>query len=243
MAEIINIHERRPKAVEAYLLRQWIRECRDGMTKCEANWMEQRATFAWFSKEPGSDSGSLCWFWIDSPKEPCTRTFRFSMIGGGQIRTIEKWDWQRAPFDISEMPGGIWKDENTVLGPVDRYPRLEGTAHTAHGPTRFVGTFDGYISGCSATAAIFGQEVPQEIADRVAATFAAIGRQAEVFHALLDGAAGCALCGRPLLDEVSKLVAVDSDCAREYGIPHSMQAASNRQEIRRAVLGEFEAKH
>jgi len=141
------------------------------------------------------------------------------------------------------MPGGIWKDENTVLGPVDRYPRLEGTAHTAHGPTRFVGTFDGYISGCSATAAIFGQEVPQEIADRVAATFAAIGRQAEVFHALLDGAAGCALCGRPLLDEVSKLVAVDSDCAREYGIPHSMQAASNRQEIRRAVLGEFEAKH
>lgn len=57
MVEIINIHERRPKAVEEYLLRQWLRECRDGMRECEANW--QGETFAWFNREPGSDNSSL----------------------------------------------------------------------------------------------------------------------------------------------------------------------------------------
>jgi hypothetical protein len=243
MAEIINIHERRGTTVEADMPRQWIRQCREGMLECEANWMEQGKTFAWFNQTPGSDNGSLCWFWIDAPKEPCTRTFRFSMVGGGQIRTIEKWDWQQAPFDISEMPGGIWKDEDTVLVPVERYPRLEGTAHTAHGPMRFVETFDGYILGCSATAAIFGKEVPQEIADRVATTFAAIGRQQEVFCALLDGTIGCALCGLPLRDELSKQVAVDPDCAHKHGIPHSMQAASRRLDLRRTLLGEAESKN
>jgi hypothetical protein len=243
MAEIINIHERRGTTVEGDIFRQWAHQCREGMADCEAKWGEQGKTFAWFNQEPGSDSGSLCWFWIDAPKKPCTRTFRFSMIEGGLSRTIEKWDWHHSPFDISEMPSGTWKDDNTVLGPVDRYPRLEVMVPTGRGPKRFVGTFDGYISGCCATAVIFGKEVPQEIADRVAGTFAAIGRQQEVFCALLDGTVGCALCGLPLRDELSKQVAVDPDCAHKHGIPHSMQAASRRLELRRTLLGEAESKH
>ena len=86
----------------------------------------------------------------------------------------------------------------------------------------FVGAFDGYISGCSATATIFGKEVPQKIADRVARTFAAIGRQEDIFDALLDGATGC---------------------AQKHCFPHSVEAASKRLQIRRAVLGRAESDH
>ena len=55
MAEIINIHERRGTTVEADILRQWIRQCREGMAECEANWMEEGKTFAWFKVGGGAD--------------------------------------------------------------------------------------------------------------------------------------------------------------------------------------------
>ena len=85
---------------------------------------------------------------------------------------------------------------------------------------------------------MFDKRVPQRIADRVAATFAAIGPCEDVFYALLDGSQGCAICGRPLRDEVSKLIGVGPDCARQNNVPHSLAAASRRLEIRRRILGE-----
>lgn len=62
----------------------------------------------------------------------------------------------------------------------------------------------------------------------------------ENFYALLDGADRCAFCRHPLRDEVSKLVAVGPDCARQYGIPHTLEAASRRLALRKKLLAEME---
>jgi len=85
-------------------------------------------------------------------------------------------------------------------------------------------------------AVVFDQGTPQDIANRTAATLRAIDNKADNFHALLDGATGCAICGRPLRDEVSKLCAVGPDCAHHHGFPHSTAAANKRLELRRRLL-------
>ena len=78
------------------------------------------------------------------------------------------------------------------------------------------------------------------IADRVAATLHAIDHKPENFFALLDGATGCAFCQRPLTDEISKLIGVGPDCARQSNIPHNLAAANRRLELRRRLLGDAE---
>jgi hypothetical protein len=215
------------------------------MTKYEAQWNAKRKTFAWFSKEPDYLSGSLCWFWLDDPKAPCKRLFRFSLIGGGQVATVENWRWFRYLGGRKIWPANhyTWKDDDTYLSYEQPRHGLIVKAHTPAGLVRHHGFIDGYTAECSADAAVFDKHVPQEIADRIAATLAAIGRQEEVFYALLDGSEGCAFCHRPLRDEVSKLVGVGADCARQNRIPHSMAAASRRLELRRKILGEPELKH
>ena len=82
----------------------------------------------------------------------------------------------------------------------------------------------------------------QPIADRVAATLRAIGYDPENFYALLDNSEGCAICGRPLRDEISKLIGVGPSCAHSNDIPHSMEAASKRLERRRELLAGFEGR-
>jgi hypothetical protein len=78
----------------------------------------------------------------------------------------------------------------------------------------------------------------QDLAERVASTFRLIGPlNAENFFALLDGSEGCAICGRALRDEISKLIGVGPDCARQYRVPHSREAAERRLALRRKLLG------
>ncbi len=86
-------------------------------------------------------------------------------------------------------------------------------------------------------AVVFGPNTPQDIADRTAATLRAIDSNPDNFHALLDGSSGCAFCSRALKDEVSKLIGVGPDCAKQNGIPHTTTAANKRLELGASYLG------
>jgi hypothetical protein len=95
----------------------------------------------------------------------------------------------------------------------------------------------GLIAATPTHAVVFDQNTPQDIADRTAATLRAIDSNPDNFHALLDGSSGCAFCGRALKDEVSKLIGVGPDCAKQNGTPHTITAANKRLELRRKLLG------
>jgi hypothetical protein len=224
---------------------QW---CREDMAKLEAAWTAEGKTFAWFSKEPDWAEGNLSWFFLEDPTAPGKRIFRFSMIGGGQIKTTEAWDWFRSNYNRKDRPDWAkhetWRDDTTYLAHV--YPRdnerladlsIVVTPHTVDGVERYRGLVVSHFSDCSASAVVFPGNVPQEIADRAAATLRLTSRpDIEPFYALLDGSEGCAICGRALRDEVSKLVGVGPDCAKLNGIPHSLGAASKRLELRHKLL-------
>jgi len=74
------------------------------------------------------------------------------------------------------------------------------------------------------------------VADQAAKTLELTGDQ-DNFYALLDGSSRCAICRRTLRDPISKLVAVGPECATRYGIPHTMEAANRRLELRKKLLG------
>jgi hypothetical protein len=86
---------------------------------------------------------------------------------------------------------------------------------------------------------------PQELVDRVAHLIELTneleggkGKQltGPNIYALLDGATDCSMCGRALRDEVSKLCGVGLDCAKQYGIPHTLEVASQRLTLRKKLL-------
>jgi hypothetical protein len=114
----------------------------------------------------------------------------------------------------------------------------------------YPGTLEGIRTEMSACAVVLrgAEEGLQPIADRTAATFRALTACDEAhgddthpdrdrFFALLDSTRGCSICGRPLRDEVSKLVGVGPNCARLWNVPHSRAAASKRLELRTQLLG------
>src|SRR5262249_46123634 len=122
---------------------------------------------------------------------------------------------------------------------------LNVSAHADNGLIRYRGWIISASNEMKSCAVAF-RNTPQDIVDHVAATFRALGvgplgcgPDPERFYALLDGTEGCSFCGRALRDEVSKLVGVGPDCARQYGVPHSTAAASRRLELRRSLLGEM----
>jgi hypothetical protein len=93
----------------------------------------------------------------------------------------------------------------------------------------------------NAEAVVFNPGTPQIVADRCAKIFECTmwPLDGENFYALLDGSTRCAICRHPLRDEVSKLVAVGPDCAKLYGIPHTLEAATKRLELRKKLLAEM----
>ena len=119
--------------------------------------------------------------------------------------------------------------------------KLHVTAHCGDVIKRARGEFvlarDGGPCEINCYSVVFPPGTDQEIADRVAATFQAIGNSADHFFALLIGGRTCAICDRPLRDELSRLIGVGPDCARRYHIPHSKEAAEKRLALRRKLLG------
>jgi hypothetical protein len=202
-----------------------------GMAKCESKWHAAHVTWSWIDPYPAWVSASD---WSEyqgdgfprDPSKPCKRIIRFTLIGGGQIRVVERWT-DRPLFDGDTH---IWCELD---------PKLLVSAHADEGLRQYRGHLsDGAIAEMATSAVVFGPNTPQEIADRTAATLRAIDSKPENFHALLDGSSGCAFCGRLLKDEISKLIGVGPDCARQHGILHSTTAASKRLELRRQLLKE-----
>jgi hypothetical protein len=171
---------------------------------------------------------------FSDPVAPTKRLHRFSLIGGGQIVVVENWDW----LDFTTSEGKHYHHIHC-----DGDPKLRVTAHTDDGVKCLA---DGYIRHVSyemsSEAVTFKPGTPQDIVDRVGCTFAAMsddgtGPDLDRILALLDGSTGCAICGRPLRDEISKLIGVGPTCAKQYGVPHSMAAASKRLQLRKQILG------
>jgi hypothetical protein len=217
--------------------KRWARE---GRAKCEAKWKAEGKIFTWFRDEPdwAPECEAVTPYWEEKPplKEPGRIIRRFSLIGDGQVATTEDWRWYHEPREgRPKYDWQIWRDDETVLGCTYRH-ELIVKAHTPDGLLSCRGVIEGYSSDISVYAAVFGPRTPQDIVDRVARTLAAI-RSEDEYYALLDASEGCAMCGRPLRDEVSKLVGVGPTCAKEHRIPHSIEAANRRLELRRKILG------
>src|SRR5262249_25641121 len=131
--------------------------------------------------------------------------------------------------------------KSTILGREGVWCRnieLKVTAHIGDNITvTRGGKYQGPYYEMNAQAVVIpkGREA---IAKRTAATFRLINQRAENFFALMDGSNGCAICGRTLKDEISKLIGIGPECAHKYEIPHTIQAAKHRLILRRKLLGE-----
>jgi Family of unknown function (DUF6011) len=210
--------------------RMWRRSTLRHMQEKQGEWERKGLCFSWIDPEPtyctASDWSTLLTPDVEEafpdPKTPCIRIIRFSLLGGGQIRTIEHF----IKSDIPE-PGGVWCDQ------ID----LKVTAHvgadiiTVTGGEKYEGPY--FEMNAQAVVLAKGREA---IAERTAATFRLIDNTPENFFALMDGSTDCAICGRALQDEISKLIGVGPDCARQYWIPHNKEAAERRLALRRQLL-------
>jgi hypothetical protein len=114
-----------------------------------------------------------------------------------------------------------------------------GMLHRYHGMLAETDPYEMYASAVVLDA-------PQELVDRVAQLIELTnelegGKGEELtgpnFYALLAGRTRCSICGRALQDEVSKLCGVGLDCAEKYRIPHTLEAAFRRAELRKQLLG------
>jgi hypothetical protein len=157
-----------------------------------------------------------------------TRTFRMTLLGGGQITAREKF----------ERPEVIPEDEGVYC----RERNLRVTADAGNGLQRFNGIIEN--GGCEMCthAVLFLPGTPQSIADRVAATFRLLGAPGEPpdrdnFMALLDRSEQCCVCNRALRDHPSTLLGIGPDCAKQMGLPHGLQAANKILQRRRELLG------
>jgi hypothetical protein len=212
---------------------QWVQWCADHMREKENEWTGHRYHFAWIDREPTFCTVSNwhmlfannCELAFPNPAAPCKRILRFSLLGGGQIRTIEH-------FKANTLNWVELKFPPTWCQKID----LKVTAHSNGTITMAVGQkYRGYRGEMNAEAVVLTKG-NQDLAERTAATFRLINDEADNFFALLDGTGGCAICGRSLRDEISKLVGVGPECASHYRIPHNKEAAVQRLALREKLL-------
>jgi hypothetical protein len=188
------------------------------------SWIDPEPTWATVSDWSMLFQKETLEYVFPDPDEPCIRILRFSLLGGGQIRAMENFKRYH------------WKNETCVSS--NHLIKLKVTAHVGDSIVMATGEkYEGEYYEMNAQAVVlYGHR--QDITDRAAATFRLIDDVPDNFFALLDGAEGCAICGRALRDEISKLVGVGPECAAKYGVPHSRQAAEKRLELRKKLLGE-----
>jgi hypothetical protein len=217
---------------------------REWMAKQEREWRDAGFAVAWIDTRPkwipviywsvSRDAlfANVAQAPLIDPVTPCRRAWR--LIGGGQIKIIEHWVKTNDP----NFP--IWNPRTDIVV----------AAHTDDRLRIYRGAIDHILGEMQAAAVVLRgtSDDIQAAADRAAATLRALTEDEAAdhgvtpadhdrFYALLDGARGCSICGRPLRDEVSKLVGVGPDCAHQWRIPHSRAAASKRLQLRSQILG------
>jgi hypothetical protein len=224
MTDVFHFAEEELDEAEAL----WIESALKSKAKAEAEWRRQGKVFAIVHAEPTYVSAANWDFYaeIPDPEAPCDRVIRFDLIGGGQIKSIEHFE----PWPNGGFSNVICYDH-----------RLRVTAHCGDSIKRARGEFVcSNLLGPAETncySVVFEPGTDQQIADRVAETFQAIGDSSGNFFALLLGGLHCAICKRPLRDEISRLIGVGPDCARQFHIPHCHEAAEKRLALRRKLLG------
>jgi hypothetical protein len=171
------------------------------------------------------------------PVTPCRLGWRFSLIGSGQIKIVEHW--VKTSEELPVYP--VWNLRTDVVVAAHADDRLRVYRGA-------IGAIRTEIRAAAVVLRGVGDDI-QAVAGRAAATLRALTEDESTnctppdcdrFYALLDGARGCSICGRRLRDEVSKLVGVGPDCARQWQIPHSRAAAPRRLELRAQILGDAE---
>jgi Family of unknown function (DUF6011) len=198
----------------------------DEILKEESKWRQLNQTFAWVDEKP-TWAPTTEWETIAElakPTKPCARQFRLALIGGGQIKVTEEYYFIR------------YEGLDPWLSCFDRR-NLCVQAETKDGLYTAHGVIDVAVSEMSADAVVFPGQVPQAIADRVAATFRLINSRDD-FMALLLTSDRCGCCGRPLKDEVSKLLNIGPNCAKRLRLPHDVSTANRVLARRRELLGD-----
>ena len=224
---------------------------RDDMAECETAWRAQGLTWSWIGGDKRDELVWLDgdWYFLEDPKRPCRRIVRLS-LRGGQLRVIDRYDKYHGAFD-AECKGADCYCVGHPTREVHRYTRLpSGSYAVAASSLRVTVEREGRLHRyggdkietrtreATRTAVVFQSGTPQEVADQAAKTLELTGMDhADNFYALLDGSNRCAICRRTLRDPISKLVAVGPECATKYGIPHTMEAANRRLELRKKLLG------
>jgi hypothetical protein len=223
--------------------REWIDSVLKHKAKMEAAWHRKGYVFSWIDPAPthmdAGDWNALCWCEGDQPpytvhhhfprpEVPTRRILRFSLLGGGQIRSIEVY---QAADD--ERNGGMRQLFPTWRTRWDLQVISQADARLISVGGHF---YDGPYYEVNMQAVVLHRH--QDIADRAAATLRLIDNKIDNLIALLDPTQGCACCGRPLRDPISKLLGIGPDCAAKYRIEHSRAAAERRQAKRRELLGD-----
>jgi hypothetical protein len=204
-----------------------------GILEQEDFWQQCRLTVAWIDERPvwvsAADWGMSI---LPNPPKPSVRQFRLSLLGGGQIRVQE----------VFERMGGF--DEATLRFPPELrticyQPQLRVTTDAGDGLHRYDGVLShGMVCEMATYAVLFRPGTPQSVADRTATTLRLINLDSNNFMALLDRSEHCCVCRRPLRDEVSKLLGIGPDCARQMGLPHNLTVANQILARRRELLGD-----
>jgi hypothetical protein len=224
-AEVLRRFGPDPVAEDRHGSGFWGSACR-GMLHQEGEWRRLGRVFSWIDEKPAWDSAADWQRILPDPEKPCTRRFRLSLIGGGQIKVGEDFEL----FDVgSEHPSLCICYE----------PKLQVQAFTMAGlRVRYGVLSHGAICEMQAYAAVFPRGTEQDIVDRTAATLRLIGAHPHNFFALLSRGERCACCNRPLNEEISKLLGVGPDCALAMKLPHTTSYASRILVRRHKLLGE-----
>lgn len=225
-------------------------------------WAFQGFTWKWIGAEDWH-FGWLGWMFLTPPPQACRRIVRLSLPNSGQLRVSEKFGTYHDVMNDGKCDGdkclchcpdfATWTEFRYEHYTESRrrsgsYPskyrfgieadllatsEIDGAIHRWRG--MLLSTDKCEMSG---SAVVFGSGTPQIIADRCANILdATMESNGENFYALLDGVDRCAICHHPLRDPISKLVAVGPDCAEKFGIPHTLEAAQKRLELRKKLLG------
>jgi hypothetical protein len=202
----------------------WEGAC-EGVLQCEAEWRQRDQVFSWIDEKPVWVSAAD---WdttqvLSDPKTPCTRHFRLSLIGGGQIKVTENF----VPMSLLSWPDCMICYE----------PQLRVQAETGTGLNIHHGILSHGRAEMATYAVVFPRGTPQEIANRTASTLRLIDGDRDNFYALLSRGERCGCCGRPLKDEVSKLLGIGPNCAKSLHLPHDLTTANRILMRRRELLG------
>jgi hypothetical protein len=212
----------------------WDYAC-EGMLESEAKWRQRGEVFAWIDEKPAWVSAADWGLYIlEDPKQSSTRRFRLELIGGGQIRVTETFvPWSTLlPKDRDDRS----MTRKPMSPPLQVQAHVDGVLATYRGRLSVGASYE-----MAAYAVVFPSRVPQVIADRTATSLRLIdagspnGR--DNFFALLARGTRCGCCGRPLKDEISKLLGVGPDCARSMRLPHNLEFANRILKRRRELLG------